>query len=292
VVTSCGRVSDPLNPQDSGGPCDERERRMKKLLLPTPRSYGWKKKIELCFRKKMLVMLWPSSTFSHLPECIGLSLVSTVDDTHTRVGICLDGANEGKFLVMTTEEDFTECASDVDLIVHMFDSNPFGITAGTKCSISVKGVVAGGTRIILQVNDWGMTMMQNGDLVPVVVTHVENKMNALVHKKRCTLKPAEMPDGSRLNTKDTLRVLAKWLDVQNAKFASKYGLEQLVWAEEQNSSRSSIGGQVRGWFRHDIADGGKRKVCPHASSAIDHMKLVCNVDFYDDMKKNGNMYNN
>ena len=94
-----------------------------------------------------------------------------------------------------------------------------------------------------------------------------------------------MPDGSRLNTKDTLRVLAKWLDVQNAKFASKYGLEQLVWAEEQNSSRSSFGGQVRGWFRHDIADGGKRKVCPHASSAIDHMKLVCNVDFYDDIKK-------
>ena len=237
----------------------------------------------------MLFALWPSSTFSHLPECIGLSLVSTVEDAQTRVGICLDGVNEGKFLVFTTEEDFTTCASDVDLNVYMFDRNPFKLAAGTKCSISVKSVEEG---VVLQKNDWGMTMMQNGDVVPVVVKEMNAVAVEHVHKKRCTLKPAEMPDGSRLNTKDTLRVLAKWLDVQNAKFAPKYGLEQLVWAEAQNSSRSSSGGQVRGWFRHDIADGGKRKVCPHASSAIDHMKLVCNVDFYDDMKKNGNIYNN
>ena len=239
----------------------------------------------------MLAALWTSSRFSHLPECIGLSLVSTVDEnTHTRVGICLDGANEGKFLVMTTEENFTECSSDVELIVHMFGSNPFRIPAGTKCTISIKRVAGKG--IYLQEDDWGMTMMQNGDLVPVGVSGVESKMNALQHKKRCTLKCAEMPDGSRLTTKETLRILAKWLDVQNAKFASKYGLEQLVWAEKQNSSRSLSGGQVHGWFRYDIADGGKRKVCPHASSAIEHMKVLCNVDFYDDMKKNGNIYYN
>lgn len=230
----------------------------------------------------MLCGVWPSSTFSHLPECIGLSLVSSVDDSHTRVGICLDGTHEGKFLVMTTEDNFVTCDADFDLSVYMFERNPFGLAAGTKCSISVK---ASGD---LQKDDWGMTMLQNGDTVPVVVNVDENNDTPVVHKKRCTLKPAEMPDGSCLSTKDTLDLVAKWLDVQNAKFASKYGLEQLVWAEMQNSSRSSAGGQVRGWFRHDVADGGKRKVCPHAMSAIDHMKKMCDVDFYEDIKKNGN----
>ena len=107
-------------------------------------------------RKKMLFALWPSSTFSHLPECIGLSLVSTMEDTHMRVGICLDGANEGKILVVTTEENFTIRACHVDLTVYMFDRNPFKLAelgAGTKCSITVKS----NTNVALQENDWGIT---------------------------------------------------------------------------------------------------------------------------------------
>lgn len=224
----------------------------------------------------MLCAVWPSSTFSHLPECIGLSLVSCVEEFQLRVGICLNGTHEGKFIVVTTEEEFTTCDSDIDLTLYMFERNPFGLAAGTKCLITVNGA-----NRILRKNDWGMTMTPSGVTLPLVV-------NVVDEKKRCNLKRAEMPDGTYLTSKDTLALLAKWLDVQNAKFASKYGLEQLVWAEVQNSSRASVGGQVRGWFRHDIADGGKRKVCPHASSAIEHMQKICKVNFYDDIKTNGN----
>ena len=235
----------------------------------------------------MLFAMWPSSTFNTLPECVGFSLISNVDEAlHTRVGVCLDGINEGKSLVMSTEDgEFTSCAQDdLEIYVHMFESNPFGVETGTKCLISIDK-----TRSVPHESDWGLTM-HNGKVAAVNVQIIESSYNVVVRKKRCTLKPAEMPDGTHLSTKDTLRAVANWLDVQNAKFASKYGVKQLVWAEAQNSSRSSSGGQVRGWFRHDVSDGCKRKVCPHAMSAIEHMQNICSVNFYDDMKQNGLSY--
>ena len=46
MATTRGRVSDPLNPQDSGGPCDKRERDEKCLH---PKKFFWK---NVCIQKK------------------------------------------------------------------------------------------------------------------------------------------------------------------------------------------------------------------------------------------------
>ena len=96
---------------------DPSTRRPCACAAPRPRLASTRQPLALVHDRdaQALDSTWTSSTFSHLPECIGLSLVSAVDDTHTRVGICLDGANEGKILVMPTEEDFTECASSTCL---------------------------------------------------------------------------------------------------------------------------------------------------------------------------------
>lgn len=234
--------------------------------------------------------MWPSTAYPTLPECIGLSLVSTVDDAvHTRVGVCLSGSNEGRTLVMTSvdPDDFTSTKTSVAETVYMFDKNPFGQSCGARCELSINS----NNRSQLQASDIGLTTF--GGKKPVVVS-----LNVLesatsdepTRKKRTLLQRAEMPDGTQLTPRETMDALVTWLNEKNSKYAGKYGVSQLVWAEEQASSRSSTGGHVRGWFRHDVSDGGKRKVCPHASSAIEYMKEICDVDFYSDMKTNGSKY--
>lgn len=230
---------------------------------------------------KMLCSLWPSSTYSHLPECIGLRLVSQVDEEiHTRVGVCLDGKCEGKILVMTEDEDFTSATTPYHMTVHMFASNPFGLALG-PCDIKVDPK----NPSELQQDDLGLTMF--GEDVVAVTLDIATKTIGPIRKKRTILQPANLSNGTSLTTKETLHLLAKWLDVQNGKYASKYGLTQLVWSEQHTSSRSSNGGNVRGWFRHDVSDGCKRKVCPHACGAIEHMEKIIGINFYDDIKKNG-----
>ena len=86
-----------------------------------------------------------------------------------------------------------------------------------------------------------------------------------------------------------MRAIVAWLDKMNQDHASTYSIDRLVWCEEQSSARSEKG-TIRGWFKHDISDGNKRKVVPNASDAIVAMEQITKTDFYAEMKSNFKAY--
>ena len=236
----------------------------------------------------MLCAMWPSTAHAHLPECIGLSFVKNVDENlHTRVGVCLTGERAGEILVTTDvdSENFTFATTSVTETVHVFDNNPFGLQGGMACSL----VIDPNNRTELHDFDIGLTTF--GKKAVVVTFYVKDQIShEPARKKRTLIERAQMPSGTLLTPRQTMDALSNWLDDMNKKHAAKYGITQLAWSEQQASSRSSAGGLVRGWFRHDVADGCKRKVCPHASSAIEYMHDVCGTQFYVDMKQHGDKY--
>jgi hypothetical protein len=241
----------------------------------------------------MLYPVWPSEAHAHLPECIGLSFVKHVDESvHTRVGVCLDGTREGETLVMTTlnDEDLTLPTTSVLETVYVFASNPFGLPCGAKCQLSVDP----NNSPDVSESDLGATMFDHAEgAVAVtfdVLDHKDKEDPPRPKKKRTLVTPATMPSGTQLTVRETMDALVNWLEEKNALHAGRHGVAQIVWSEEQPSTRSSAGGQLRGWFRHDVADGCKRKTCPHASSAIEYMQHVCGASFYSDMRLSGHKY--
>ena len=92
-----------------------------------------------------------------------------------------------------------------------------------------------------------------------------------------------------LTIENTMRAIVVWLDKMNQDHALTYSVDQLVWCEEQSSARSEKS-TIRGWFKHDISDGNKRKVVPNASDAIVAMEQISKTDFYAEMKSNFNAY--
>lgn len=112
-------------------------------------------------------------------------------------------------------------------------------------------------------------------------------------KRRSVLKRVEVTndDGQTktLTVENTMRAIVAWLDKMNQDHASTYSVDRLVWCEEQSSARSEKG-TIRGWFKHDVSDGNKRKVVPNASDAIVAMEQITKTDFYAEMKSNFKAY--
>ena len=163
------------------------------------------------------------------------------------------------------------------------ENNPFGLIAGTLFNVKLN-VASPNLGYVMDVNKQLMGVSID------VHTVVETNERSNDRKRRSVLKRVETADGKSLNVENTMRTIVAWLDKMNTKYAAQHGTDRLVWCEEASSARSEKG-SVRGWFKHDVTDGLKRKVVANASEAILCMETVTGTDFYAEMKANFADYN-
>lgn len=163
------------------------------------------------------------------------------------------------------------------------DNNPFGLIAGTLFNVKFN-VTDPNLGYVMDVKKQFMGVSID------VHTVVESNERSNERKRRSVLKRVETADGKSLSVENTMRTIVAWLDKMNAKYAAQHGTDRLVWCEEASSARSEKG-SVRGWFKHDISDGLKRKVVANASDAILCMESVTGTNFYAEMKANFDAYN-
>lgn len=229
----------------------------------------------------------PLSRFAHiLKSTCGatVNLTFTLDSfspSSHPIGVCLDGIHTGKFLHCVKLDADVQCASLPEYVqVYAVESNAFNLPAGTKMTFRVGDKHASDDEGFKEVV--GVAFDSNCDalLVEFCICSVSSR------KPRGQLKPVRMPCGAILNRDETMRAVSSWLKKKNAEFASACGVEKLVWCEEFASARADRN-QVRAFYRVDLQDANRKKSCPNAKSAIEHMEAITKCDFYKDMREIG-----
>ena len=250
----------------------------------------------------MLTLLAPNETGSYATlasnlgvgtnDSIVISVVPQIEHTHqSAIGVCFSGSLSTMFIVAEVEDGntFHQMPSDFvsDVLFCALEGNPLELTAGSTFMLSIapnddtEGVFA---------------HVFNSELQPLALSVVPEKQQTVVattalagqppaKKARNSLKSVVLPDGYVLNRENSMKAVIAWLGKHNKIHAPKHGVPKLVWCEEGSSSRSS--GTVRTFFKVDLNDGNKRKICANASSAIECMEAFTGTDFYEDIKKHG-----
>ena len=243
----------------------------------------------------------------NIPGLLGQIVVTTskpgvVNANEHIIGLCLTDNNCDVGTKLTLERDVASTAfSAHDIGIARPDGKPSFYADNTDSFVAVDGNLLGiptGTAFNVRYGgkdpNLGFLFDKSMRIVGLSLD-VKGGGAAPTHdrKRRSVLKRVEVTtdDGQTktLTVENTMRAIVGWLDKMNQDHASTYSVDRLVWCEEQSSARSEKG-TIRGWFKHDVSDGNKRKVIPNASDAIVAMEQISKTDFYAEMKNNFKAY--
>lgn len=209
------------------------------------------------------------------------------DATQKLVGVCLyDCEHKGKHVCIDVADPtvFTTVQGAPPTCAFVaYEDNPFGMRTCDKFDLVLNTVS--------DVDVIGLTFDSNMQPIKVGVKVSGTDDSAASKKSRVSLKAVQLAGGQTLSREASMKAVVAWLDKHNADLAPKYGLTKLVWCEEGSNSRACSGiGVVRGFFRHDVNDGNKRKSLANASAAIEAMQHFTQTKFYDDMLHSSHKY--
>lgn len=204
------------------------------------------------------------------------------------LGVCLAGPFKANFLIATWEQKvmqpYTPPADGnaFEVEVYAFEGNALGATIGDKLQISIEALCL--TEDMTNVLGCVFDAFAAAYAVTLTVGSCVSG-----RKKRSQIKYVQLAGGQTLNREGSMRALVAWLDKHNRDLAPGYNLEKLVWCEENNSLRCDRK-QVRVFYRIDLGDNNKKKVCANATAAIEYMQQFTQTDCYEDLLHRSHEY--
>ena len=217
------------------------------------------------------------------------------------IGLCLTNNNCDVGTKLTLERDVTSVSFRAhDIGIAQPDGTPSFYADTTDSFVAIDGNVLGiptGTAFNVRYGgkdpNLGFVFDKSMRFVAVSLDVKGGAAPSHDRKRRSVLKRVDVTtdDGQTktLTVENTMRAIVAWLDKMNQDHAATHSVDRLVWCEEQSSARSEKG-TIRGWFKHDVSDGNKRKVVPNVSDAIVAMEQITKTDFYAEMKNNFKAY--
>ena len=219
-----------------------------------------------------------------------MQFVAQVPQNAILIGICMSGLFEAKFLVASWATDNFETYSpsahgeSFDVQVLAFQNNPFGLSLCEKITVSV-----GLLEPPYDDTSNMLGLMFDDQHRPYYVAIMLNRSHTHTGAKRSRIKRVVLSTGEVLNHENSMRAVVSWLDKHNQELSANYNVSKLVWCEEANSVRNDRK-ICRTFYRVDINDNNKKKVCPNASAAIEYMQEFTKSDCYQDLLHKSDEY--